>query len=260
MSKDLTWLDAIKQVLRDESGALHYAEIASIISEKGYRKSMGATPASTVSATLSSNTSVFAKVSSGVYILKDLADATPVPPKNESSKTEDSEVKLIKSMGIYWDRDLIHWTTAPNMFGKQLKGSSEVNFATQVGIYLLYDHREIIYVGQAVGQSIVKRLKQHTEDRHQGRWNRFSWFGFHEITEDGKLIINTKDKLVAITLDVLANAMEAVLIESIEPRQNRKQGNKFEGIEYIQVEDPEIEKKKEQKILQNLISKAGLSK
>ena len=49
--------------------------------------------------------------------------------------------------------------------------------------------------------------------------------------------------------------MEAILIESIEPRQNRKQGNSFVGLEYLQLEDPEIKKKLKQQLIQELADK-----
>ena len=36
--------------------------------------------------------------------------------------------------------------------------------------------------------------------------------------------------------------MEALLIEGLEPPQNRKRGDDFYDIEFLQVEDPEIHK------------------
>lgn len=52
-SKNMKWPDAIRKVLEDEKKSLHYTEIAELISEKGYRDSVGATPANTVSAHIS---------------------------------------------------------------------------------------------------------------------------------------------------------------------------------------------------------------
>lgn len=52
MVKDLKWNEAITQVLEDEKKALHYADIARLISEKEYRKSVGATPPQTVNSFL----------------------------------------------------------------------------------------------------------------------------------------------------------------------------------------------------------------
>jgi hypothetical protein len=46
--------------------------------------------------------------------------------------------------------------------------------------------------------------------------------------------------------------MEAVLIEGLEPRQNRKRGDDFQAIEFIQLEDPEIESERNLRLLQEL--------
>jgi hypothetical protein len=72
----LKWKDAIVKVFEDEKKALHYTEIAELIAEKGYRKSLGATPQDTVSAAITTdiNThkekSIFARVDKGIYILR----------------------------------------------------------------------------------------------------------------------------------------------------------------------------------------------
>jgi len=41
---------------------------------------------------------------------------------------------------------------------------------------------------------------------------------------------------------ILIPALEAILIEALEPRQNRKRGDDLSAVEYIQKEDPEIQK------------------
>lgn len=46
----------------------------------------------------------------------------------------------------------------------------------------------------------------------------------------------------AYTLDMLIVTMEALLIEGVEPPQNRKRGDDFRAAEFLQVEDPEIQK------------------
>jgi hypothetical protein len=52
---NLPWEDAIQRVLAEADGALHYADIAERIVSKGLRRSVGATPAATVAAHLSSS-------------------------------------------------------------------------------------------------------------------------------------------------------------------------------------------------------------
>ena len=49
--------------------------------------------------------------------------------------------------------------------------------------------------------------------------------------------------------------LEAILIESLEPRQNRKQGNSFQGIEYLQKEAPENKKRQTEQLLRELMDK-----
>jgi hypothetical protein len=43
--------------------------------------------------------------------------------------------------------------------------------------------------------------------------------------------------------ELLIVTMEALLIEALEPPQNRKRGDDFRAIEFLQFEDPEIRKK-----------------
>ena len=50
-------------------------------------------------------------------------------------------------------------------------------------------------------------------------------------------------------------AVEAILIEALEPRQNRKRGDDLSAVEYIQKEDPEIQKKKVKQSLDAALSK-----
>jgi len=44
-------------------------------------------------------------------------------------------------------------------------------------------------------------------------------------------------------VDLLIVTMEALLIEGLEPPQNRKRGDDFTAVEFLQVEDPEISKR-----------------
>jgi len=46
--------------------------------------------------------------------------------------------------------------------------------------------------------------------------------------------------------------MEAVLIEGLEPRQNRKRGDDLQAVEFIQVEDPSIERERKAAIVREL--------
>ena len=264
---ELTWKEAIEKVLNEEKKQLHYTEIAELIAKRAYRTSFGATPQDTVIANLSTDvkrdTSIFAKVDKGVFILKKFLNETDygvetvevVTDKKETQsikkKRDTDNHKIINAFGIYWNRALVHWKSAtPDLLGIQQVGAKEVNFKDQKGIYLLHDNRETIYVGQAIEQSLGKRLKDHTTDRLDGRWNRFSWFGFFPANDDGKL--NLEAQFRDFTIQNLGDILEAVLIESIEPRQNRKQGNSFIGLEFLQQEAPEIKQRQKKQMLDEL--------
>jgi hypothetical protein len=50
---------------------------------------------------------------------------------------------------MFWERNPIDWRTTPEISGMQYIGSDPVDFCNQLGVYLLYDSREVIYVGRA---------------------------------------------------------------------------------------------------------------
>lgn len=50
-------------------------------------------------------------------------------------------------------------------------------------------------------------------------------------------------------------ALEAILIEALEPRPNRKRGDDLSAVEYLQKEDPEIDRKKKKVLLESALSK-----
>jgi hypothetical protein len=119
---------------------------------------------------------------------------------------------------MFWRREAVEWTATPKILGKQEVGAIAVNFYEQLGIYLLYDGREVIYVGRTTDRPLGRRLFEHTRDRLATRWDRFSWFGLVPVSADGKL-----QKLPgSYEAAKLIPALEAVLVEALEPRQNRK--------------------------------------
>lgn len=50
-------------------------------------------------------------------------------------------------------------------------------------------------------------------------------------------------------------AIEAILIEALEPRQNRKRGDDLSAVEFIQKEDPEIQKRRIKQTMEAALSK-----
>ncbi len=253
-------------MLTESSTPLHYTEISEQILSRSYYETDGATPAATVNAQLASSIkhdgekSPFMRVGKGIFALKNsLTTSGTVPPptsKQEKLATlAESDVEssdsIIQSFGMYWQRDLVVWRNDPKMYGKQQALSKPVDFGKQKGIYILYDHHTVVYVGRSIDRPLGKRLFEHTIDRLGSRWNRFSWFGLLDVTQEGSLraiSLNT-------SLSSLVATLEALLIETLEPPQNRKRGDDFSAIEYIQGIDPELKERELQNTLRSIEQK-----
>ena len=128
----------------------------------------------------------------------------------------------------------MQWAPQPQLYGRQHVKADRVDLADQQGVYLLHGVRgETVYVGQA--KRIGQRLTQHTRDRLAARWESFSWFGIRLVNEDGSMAEPSGVSCSARLVDTL----EAVLIESMEPRLNRQRGPTG-GSEFIQAVDPRL--------------------
>jgi hypothetical protein len=263
MANELTWRQAIERVLRASATPLHYNEITQRIIGDGLRKSLGATPAATVNAHISASIkkdgaqSPYIRVAKGTFALAKSATAQPItvtskltPTVPESEESEE-QYDIVTSFGMFWRRNAIEWSATPKLLGMQQIGATPVDFNKQLGIYLLYDGREVIYIGRTTDRPLGRRLYEHTSDRMAARWDRFSWFGLLPVSETGALGI------LPITYDAakMIPALEAILIEALEPRQNRKRGDDLSAVEYIQREDPEIQKKKVKESLELALNK-----
>lgn len=247
---NVPWKDAIERVLAEEETAMHYAEIATQVEERQLRTSLGATPANTVCKIL--NTSIqsdpnspFYKSGIGTYGLK--TQQNPVASsqgKSGSSQSilrpvDDSDPSIINAIGMYWLRSNVRWKNSPSLFGRQQVNSDVVDFSGQRGVYLLHDRRDVVYVGRSIDRPLGKRLFEHTIDRLNGRWDRFSWFGLYGVSESGDLDMTVAD----LNNESIISALESVLIESLEPPLNRRRGDNLNAVEFMQSPDPEIERR-----------------
>jgi hypothetical protein len=226
---------------------MHYKDIADAIVSRKLRRTT-ATPAQTVAARITTNIkrlgakSRFARVGRGEFILKPSGVTLPTPSLDNKKGGEaptPEEADLLTAFGMNWRRELVVWSNTPNLYGQQQRGAKRVNFSGQKGIYLLHDDRDVVYIGRAIDQPVGKRMSDHTTDRLNGRWNRFSWFGILPVREDGT-IVDRAD--VQTSVETIVRLMEALLIESIEAPLNRKRGDDIRAVEYIQVEDEKIRK------------------
>ncbi len=243
--QNLSWKESVIKVLEKNREAMHYTDIANEIDKEKLRK-VGATPAISVNTAITlsikneKSDSPFIKVDKGRFWLKSLATNSNSNQQIDQPEKDDlEETGLINAFGMYWSRDKVSWISKPKILGIQSSASDNVDFSEQKGVYLLHDGHIVIYVGRTTDQPLGVRLKQHTFDRLSGRWDRFSWFGVYPVTPQGKL---KSDGNVSFDLEGLIVTMEALLIEGLEPPQNRKGGDGFRAVEFLQSEDTKSQK------------------
>ncbi len=157
--RELTWRKAIDQVLRSSTTPLHYNEITERIISEGLRKNLGATPSATVNAQISASikhdgdSSSYIRVSKGTFTMRARAagiskSVLKLTPEVTESEELEEQYEIITSFGMFWRKEVIEWNTSPKLLGMQQIGATPVDFYKQLGIYLLYDGREVIYVGR----------------------------------------------------------------------------------------------------------------
>lgn len=254
MPPQMTWRKAIDKILASSATPLHYKDIAERIITEGLRKSLGATPSATVNAQISASIkhdgerSPYLRIDKGLFTLR----ASSSEGISEITVEEfEEQYEIITSFGMFWRKEAVEWIATPKLLGMQQIGATPVDFCKQVGIYLLYDGREVIYVGRSTERPLGKRLYEHNIDRLSARWDRFSWFGLLPISDAGQIGLLPD----GYSAKNLIPALEAILIEALEPRQNRKRGDDLAAVEYLQKLDPEIEKKRVKATLDAALNK-----
>ena len=97
---------------------------------------------------------------------------------------------FIKNFGQFWRADEVNWFPGQgnrNSFrllgrrGKNNPGLRLTDFRYQQGIYILYANHGPYYTGLTTEQGLGKRLQDHLYDKHEEKWDRFSWFGFCQV-------------------------------------------------------------------------------
>lgn len=243
------WLKAIKTVLATLGRPLDASEIADAIAERNLIRNRTATPVAKVfreiygSMEKHGDDSPFMRQSPTKFALRSQGiaptwfDKGYEPALNEL-RLQRELTGFLNAFGMFWDRVDVLWATQPRLWGQQQAGTVKVDFCSQSGVYLHHDQQGVVYVGRAAKRDLGERLQAHTKDRLRRRWARFSWFGAYPVQESGAL--NDDPDITHLTVKDLCTAMEALLIESIEPRQNWKRGDRLRGIEFIQVRDPKL--------------------
>ncbi|NHA66846.1 GIY-YIG nuclease family protein [Phycicoccus flavus] len=103
-----------------------------------------------------------------------------------------SRAGFIRAYGMFWHAEEVDWTGEESSrrlellgrYGERQPKIQVSNFWDQQGIYILYNDYGPYYVGRTVGagMNLGLRLRQHWHGTngspHQGKWDRFSWFGW----------------------------------------------------------------------------------
>ena len=235
--REMSWQDAVMEIVQPASEPLHYTEITSLIGEQGLRTLTGANPAYTVRGALSAleKDGRVARTGRGLFAVPTIARRDDEQVKTAESEAveavQDAARLTVKAYGLYWSRDLVNWEPSPNSTSAQIlgiAGGDPVNFADQDGIYLLHSANEIAYVGKTFTPSstqsgLYNRLHDHNNHiRRAERWDTFSWFGFRPVDPESGQLMETPP--TATSGDVI-NLIEAILIEGLMPRLNMRSGD-----------------------------------
>ena len=228
---------------KEEHLCVHQKKIAQIFQERweeesrddGYDFSKTRLPFASVSAEVNRNPKIFFRPKKAHIALREREkEINEKYGKIDQSEVKDQDSeddsKILTPFGIFWERSLID-NSGSRLLGVQMEGAKPVDFAKQTGIYILYDHRDIIYIGHSKG-NLGQRIKQHTnpKDRLRHRWDRFSWFGILPVTLDGKLG-TTENRLIQTMPDFL----ESFAIKLTNPSENRTQGNRLPHSEFFPI-------------------------
>ena len=154
----------------------------------------------------------------------------------------------VTSYGLFWRADEIEWFPGQgnrNEFrllgriGKNRPGLRVADFRRQQGIYILFDEYGPAYVGLAKGDRLGARLRDHHNDHRNGKWDRFSWFGFNPVgaTPDkhGILSLNQPRRDVTDDTSTTIGDLEALLIAAMGPKLNQQKMRFDEAEKWEQV-------------------------
>jgi hypothetical protein len=134
---------------------------------------------------------------------------------------------LIRAYGSFWNPDIVNWGKAGRGNAGQLSGKVKINgqshtidFWEAIGIYVLHDQFQPVYVGKAIGTCLGPRLRHHLSDRFAGRWDMFSWYSLSTIntTNPGLRDPGTRQ----VNPKTLVDTLEALAIGVADPPLNRR--------------------------------------
>ena len=212
-SKEMSWRDAIRIVLRDAEEPIDYNMITRQIGERKLRSLTGATPERTVNRELQSmvEEGEAVRTSRGYYALQDTAqrfeDAAIARIVQAEAAADDTQRLTVKAYGLFWERNLVDWEPATGqLLGSGSAGVRGVDFAGQDGVYLLHNGNEIVYVGQSFRYnttSLFGRLRSHhTDPRKTDRWIHSLGSGLDQWIQRMVICCKRQKKLISQTSSI----------------------------------------------------------
>ena len=257
MATEITWEQAVLQILTEAAEPMYCGDIADEILRRGLKTTVGKTPNFTVAGVISrlrANGMDIIKTRPGVFYLRrpEVAFSEVTPAADDDLDATDASQNLaVAAYGLYWERDNVDWS-ARRLLGYDLDPSPEqaIDFANQQGVYLLHSWQSVVYVGKTAAREggLFQRLhNHHSRQVWSGKWERFSWFGLRRVDETGTIV----DSPDSASKEVVTALMEAVLIETLRPSFNNQQGN-YMGTLYRQAIVPNIAMARERAVLRPL--------
>ena len=260
MVTEMTWVEAVRQVLQTAAEPMHCDDIAREILRLGLKTTTGKTPNYTVAGVISrlrrAGTDGIIKTQPGFFQITQPSVMQTAESSDELDTTDVVENLAVAAYGLHWERSKVDWQT------KHLLGYDAaydaidpnpdqiIDFADQQGVYLLHSWQSVVYVGKTTAREggLFQRLQNHHQrPAWSGKWERFSWFGIRRVSEEGSII----DGPDSAPKDVVAALMESVLIETLRPSFNQQQGN-YMGTLYRQAIDPKVARALAQTSLRSL--------
>ena len=258
MATEITWEQAVLQILNEAAEPMYCGDIADEILRRGLKTTVGKTPNFTVAGVISrlrARGTAIIRTQPGVYYLSKDEGTSPdvalAEANDELDATDVPENLAVAAYGLHWERDKVDWS-ARRLLGYDIDPSldSAIDFANQQGVYLLHSWQSVVYVGKTSAREggLFQRLhNHHSRQVWSGKWERFSWFGLRRIDEAGTIV----DSPDSASKEVVTALMESVLIETLRPSFNNQQGH-YMGTLYHQAIDPNIARSRAQAILRPL--------
>lgn len=179
--QEMSWRQAVLQVLDEADVPLHYRDIAAEILNSGLKKSAGKTPSDTVAGIISRLISDegrldIVKSQPGFFYKRKRAedDANTAPEQEEADDELDAtdvpRNLAVAAYGLHWERDKVDWS-ARRLYGWDDANFNPVgnyddfaiDFANQQGVYLLHSWDAVVYVGRTIAENngLFQRLQAH---------------------------------------------------------------------------------------------------